>query len=355
MDGQPEVLLWCWEQSLKNNITKVVSYGGWIAVTGLPIHWWSKKYFERIGDACGGLLEVGWKTEKLKYLIEAKLKVRKNTIGFLPELLKLAEENEVYYVQIRPISPAIRPNQSVRNKSVELTPAPTWGGVFRLEKQIAKEGGSVIEGTSPDGSPHEARGIAESQITRTLPLVVGRSMEVLTLVEQLHIAQKEKVYVELKDKGMFKDAKRGLSGSEVGPIAISIKAQELGRTEGLPHEFWEKTRSNQDYMLLPTNRPTRHSEFGMGLRNKWVHPKSPTSVPNLFTRFGQNKNKGKGLSRVSPSKFGNQREKDKVVGARKQNKGKLTTVINHYDKESADESLQEEGSYEEGIGLSEGT
>ncbi|PQQ03671.1 hypothetical protein Pyn_40607 [Prunus yedoensis var. nudiflora] len=207
--------------------------------------------------------------------------------------------------KIRPISPAIRPNQSVRNKSVELTPAPTWGGVFRLEKQIAKEGGPGIEGTSPEGSPHEARGIAESQTTRTLPLVVGRSMEALALVEQLHIAQKEKVYVELKDKGMFKDARRGLSGSEVGPRAISIKAQELGRTEGLPHEFWEKTRSNQDYMLLPTNRPTRHSEFGMGLRNKWVHPKSPTSVPNLFTRFGQNKNKGKGLSRVSPSKFGN--------------------------------------------------
>ncbi|KAL6272417.1 hypothetical protein ACE6H2_023109 [Prunus campanulata] len=255
-----------------------------------------------------------------------------------------AEGNEVYYVQIRPISSAVRPNQSVRNKSVELTPAPTWGGVFRLEKQIAKEGGPVIEATSPAGSPHEACGIAESQTTRTLPLVVGRSMEALTLVEQLHTAQKEKEYVELKDKGMFKDAKRGLSGSEVGPRAISIKDQEL-----------EKTRSNKNYMLLPTNRPTRHSEFGMGLRNKWVHPKSPISVPNLFTRFGHNKNKGKGLSRVSPSKFGNQREKDKVVGARKQKKGKLTTVINHYDKESADESLQEGGSDEEGIGLSDGT
>ncbi|KAI5339167.1 hypothetical protein L3X38_018439 [Prunus dulcis] len=63
------------------------------------MHWWFKKYFEQIGAAYGDLLEVSWKIEKLKYLFEAKLK-------------------------IRPISPTIRPTQ-VSNNRVKFIPAPT--------------------------------------------------------------------------------------------------------------------------------------------------------------------------------------------------------------------------------------
>lgn len=98
---------------------------GWFAVTRLPIHLWSKKYFERIGDACGSLLEVSWKTKKLKYHFEAKLKVRKNVFGCLPKLLRLAKGNEVYYVQIKPILPTILPIQPVRNNPVKFNPVST--------------------------------------------------------------------------------------------------------------------------------------------------------------------------------------------------------------------------------------
>ncbi|KAL6279496.1 hypothetical protein ACE6H2_016377 [Prunus campanulata] len=61
---------------------------------------------------CGGLLQVDQRTENYKYLFEAKIRTKKNSIGFLPEILTLTEGTETYHVKIRPISPAIRPTTS---------------------------------------------------------------------------------------------------------------------------------------------------------------------------------------------------------------------------------------------------
>ncbi|ONI14438.1 hypothetical protein PRUPE_4G281000 [Prunus persica] len=112
VEGQTDVLLYSWEHGLKNNIPKIVSYGGWIGINGLPMHWWNKEFFQRIGLECGGLLQVDQRTENYLYLFEARIKTRKNFIGFLPEILTLTEGTESYHVKIRPISPAIRPTRS---------------------------------------------------------------------------------------------------------------------------------------------------------------------------------------------------------------------------------------------------
>lgn len=84
-----------------------MSNGGWIAITGLPLHWWSLKFFNRIGEACGGLIEVDLRTSNFAYPINAKLRVRTNEIGLLPSDLRIANDGEVHFVQIRPLSPAI--------------------------------------------------------------------------------------------------------------------------------------------------------------------------------------------------------------------------------------------------------
>ena len=63
------------------------------------MHWWSKKYFEHIGVTCGGLIEIAENTERLSYQFEAKIKVRKNSIGFLSELLKMTEGGEIFCAQ----------------------------------------------------------------------------------------------------------------------------------------------------------------------------------------------------------------------------------------------------------------
>ncbi|BFG14753.1 hypothetical protein CerSpe_010270 [Prunus speciosa] len=112
LEGQTDVLLYSWEHGLKNNAPKIVSYGGWLGITGLPMHWWTKNFFQRIGMECGGFLEVDQRTENYKYLFEAKIKTRRNLSGFLPEIVTLTEGTETYYVKIRPISPAIRPTIS---------------------------------------------------------------------------------------------------------------------------------------------------------------------------------------------------------------------------------------------------
>lgn len=92
----PGVLLFEWVQGLTNNSKKVVSYGGWIAVKGLPLTWWSSKFFKVIGDCCGGQIEVDKRTDNLKYLYDARIKVRENETSFLPELVKLTEGKQSY-------------------------------------------------------------------------------------------------------------------------------------------------------------------------------------------------------------------------------------------------------------------
>ncbi|KAL6279762.1 hypothetical protein ACE6H2_016643 [Prunus campanulata] len=112
VEGQTDVLLYSWERGLENNIPKIVSYGGWLGVSGLPMHWWRKDFFERIGNKCGGLIEVDQRTENFKYLFEARIKTRKNHVGFLPEIVIINEGSESYFVKIRPLSPAIMPTKS---------------------------------------------------------------------------------------------------------------------------------------------------------------------------------------------------------------------------------------------------
>lgn len=109
VEGQTNVLLSSWEHVLKNNIPKIVSYGGWVGISEFPMHWWTNKIFQHIGMECGGLLGADQWTENHKYLFEATIRIRKNFIGFLLEILIRTKGNESYFVKIRPISSAIRP------------------------------------------------------------------------------------------------------------------------------------------------------------------------------------------------------------------------------------------------------
>ena len=48
----------------------------WVRVVGLPVHLWSKKVMEKIGDACGGFLAVDEDTDKLGELGWARILVK---------------------------------------------------------------------------------------------------------------------------------------------------------------------------------------------------------------------------------------------------------------------------------------
>ncbi|KAM1811352.1 hypothetical protein ACFX11_028259 [Malus domestica] len=113
MIGYPEVVLSGWWESIKPSERKVVSYGGWIALEGLPPHLWTSDFFHEIGDACGGLVEIDRKTADFEFLLEAKIRIKQNNTGFIPEFVEVADGDFVVRVKIRQITPARRPKASV--------------------------------------------------------------------------------------------------------------------------------------------------------------------------------------------------------------------------------------------------
>lgn len=62
MSEYPDVLLFGWWQGLKANDRNAVSYGGWIAVERLAPHLGTNYWFQKMGEACGGLVEVDRRT-----------------------------------------------------------------------------------------------------------------------------------------------------------------------------------------------------------------------------------------------------------------------------------------------------
>ncbi|KAM2918504.1 hypothetical protein FF1_047165 [Malus domestica] len=109
MIGFPDIVLSGWWDSIKDIERKVVSYGGWIALEGLPPHLWTRDFFLEIGDACGGLEAIDRKTANLDFLLEAKIKIKQNSIGFIPEFVEAADGDFIFKIKIRQISPARRP------------------------------------------------------------------------------------------------------------------------------------------------------------------------------------------------------------------------------------------------------
>ncbi|KAM1457754.1 hypothetical protein ACFX13_035747 [Malus domestica] len=83
MSEFPDVVLSWWWESIKSGEHKLVSYGGWIALEGLPPHLWTNDFFQKIGAACSSLVEIDRRTADFEYLLEAKLKLKQNTTRFI--------------------------------------------------------------------------------------------------------------------------------------------------------------------------------------------------------------------------------------------------------------------------------
>lgn len=103
VNNQNEVLLCKWKQNCNfHGKRKFVSFGGWIEIEGLPFNMWSKETFKQIGDACGGYLETDYRTENFLSLFAARIKVKANDSGLIPEFVDVIGNFEVFYVRINP-------------------------------------------------------------------------------------------------------------------------------------------------------------------------------------------------------------------------------------------------------------
>uniref|UniRef100_F6HNK0 DUF4283 domain-containing protein n=1 Tax=Vitis vinifera TaxID=29760 RepID=F6HNK0_VITVI len=80
----------------------------WVRMLGLPISLWVSAILKRMGDACGGFLDVDPLTERKEDLEWARIKV-KLPEGVLPSSMEIGVEGEVFVVTLWwKISPEIR-------------------------------------------------------------------------------------------------------------------------------------------------------------------------------------------------------------------------------------------------------
>ncbi|RVW62509.1 hypothetical protein CK203_064024 [Vitis vinifera] len=80
----------------------------WVRILGLPISLWVPSILKRMGEACGGFLDVDPLTERKEDLEWARIKVKLSE-GVLPSSMEIGVEGEVYVVSLWwEISPEIR-------------------------------------------------------------------------------------------------------------------------------------------------------------------------------------------------------------------------------------------------------
>lgn len=73
----------------------VPSYGGWIKIKNLSIDAWTMENFTKIGDLCGGFIEISKMTSGRMNMLEATINVRGNFYGFIPACIHLPSSSTV--------------------------------------------------------------------------------------------------------------------------------------------------------------------------------------------------------------------------------------------------------------------
>ncbi|KAK9929045.1 hypothetical protein M0R45_026155 [Rubus argutus] len=157
-----EVSLCRWKQKCNSHgKRKFVSFGGWIEIEGLPFNLWTKETFQQIGDACGGYLETDYRTENFLSLFVARIKVKNNTCGLIPEFVDVIGNFEAFNVRINPVSLSSRKiaaddrkqmSTRIEKKSDVVFPRSSSGG-FQISKKTTVENQKAVSGASGSGKP----------------------------------------------------------------------------------------------------------------------------------------------------------------------------------------------------------
>ena len=71
----------------------------WVRVVGLPLHFWSREVFKKIGDCCGGFVVVDESTAAFKELQWARLLVKSEGLEW-PSSLQVAIDTSCFALQL---------------------------------------------------------------------------------------------------------------------------------------------------------------------------------------------------------------------------------------------------------------
>ena len=116
--GTNLVHLRTWEEDLGCSNQGLVEEKAWVRVVGLPVHMWSRKIMEKIGDACGGFLAVDEETERLGELGWARILVKMKKPD-LPNTLEVALGGGSYRMQLWW---ELSPNLTVSSPEIKRSP-----------------------------------------------------------------------------------------------------------------------------------------------------------------------------------------------------------------------------------------
>ena len=89
LPGVFKVVFKKWSQEAHWEDMKVECSYSWIGVEGIPLNMWNIHVFKVIGAKCGGLIDVDRATAEFKFLNHARLQLKGNRQGFIPETLEI--------------------------------------------------------------------------------------------------------------------------------------------------------------------------------------------------------------------------------------------------------------------------
>ena len=128
----------------------------WVRIVGLPISLWNRDILSKIGEGCGGFVDIDVKTERKEELQWARIRVRINE-GKIPKMVEIWVENMCYSLTLwwetRPtlrVVLTVEKGKPLRTDGeVEGEPQPCEGkrvreaeGGSRLEEQL-----QTVDGT----------------------------------------------------------------------------------------------------------------------------------------------------------------------------------------------------------------
>ncbi|KAF4394947.1 hypothetical protein F8388_017675 [Cannabis sativa] len=89
-----------WSMEEQNRDIKIECRSSWMGVEGLPLNLWNIKFMGKIGELCGGLLDVEKDTAEKTFLHHLRLKLGGDEDGFVPKSIRLHYQGSELFLKL---------------------------------------------------------------------------------------------------------------------------------------------------------------------------------------------------------------------------------------------------------------
>ena len=157
-----------WNPKTGCRVKEEMEQVAWVKISGLPISLWSPRILKKIGEECGGFVDMDERTRSMGEIQWARILV-KTKGDFRPSLLEIEVEDEVYTValwwEIRPVVRRLFSAMENRRKKEVRGDSHS-----RAEKRVGKE--LVGAGNEELQLPDDGRALQENGLGPTLGIQI---------------------------------------------------------------------------------------------------------------------------------------------------------------------------------------